>query len=128
MRASNARTLGPAVMRAIGRKLRAMYAHIIADGVPEHFAAILCRLDKPTGPRNDVPNIGYGRVCLYPVPEAEHLQSVRRTACVAETPIIAPLVICQFFPGDDVVGCRPVRYVVVGAIDYSSSYVILYVL
>jgi hypothetical protein len=37
--------LGPAVMRAIGRKLRAMYAYIIAVWVPERFAAILRRLD-----------------------------------------------------------------------------------
>jgi hypothetical protein len=42
--------LGPAEMRAIGRKLRSMYAHIIAEGVPERFAAILRRLDKPTVP------------------------------------------------------------------------------
>jgi hypothetical protein len=41
--------LGPAVMRAIGRMLRAVYAEIIAEGVPEHFAAILRRLDEPTG-------------------------------------------------------------------------------
>jgi hypothetical protein len=41
--------LGPAVMRAIGRKLRAMYADIIAEGVPERFIAILRRLDGPTG-------------------------------------------------------------------------------
>jgi hypothetical protein len=27
--------LGPAVMRAVGRELRAMYAEIIAEGVPE---------------------------------------------------------------------------------------------
>ena len=42
--------LGPAVMREIGRLLRAMYAEIIAEGVPEGFAAILRRLDKPTVP------------------------------------------------------------------------------
>jgi hypothetical protein len=42
-------TLGPAVMRAIGRKLRAMYANIIAQGVPERFIAILRRLDEPSG-------------------------------------------------------------------------------
>jgi hypothetical protein len=42
--------LGPAVMREIGRLLRAMYAEIIAEGVPERFAAILRRLDKPTVP------------------------------------------------------------------------------
>jgi hypothetical protein len=39
--------LGPAVMRAIGRKVRVMYADIIAEGVPERFAAILRRLDEP---------------------------------------------------------------------------------
>ena len=38
--------LGLAEMRAIGRKLRAMYADIIAEGVPERFAAILRRLDE----------------------------------------------------------------------------------
>jgi hypothetical protein len=31
-------------MRAIGRELRAMYAHIIAEGLPEHLADILRRL------------------------------------------------------------------------------------
>jgi hypothetical protein len=40
--------LGPAVMRAIGRELRAMYAEIIAEGVPERFAEILRRLDEPS--------------------------------------------------------------------------------
>jgi hypothetical protein len=40
--------LGPAVLRAIGRKLRAIYADIIAEGVPERFAAILRRLDEPS--------------------------------------------------------------------------------
>jgi hypothetical protein len=40
--------LGPAVMRAIGRKLRAMYADIIAEGVPERFAELLRGLDKPS--------------------------------------------------------------------------------
>jgi hypothetical protein len=39
--------LGPAVMREIGRELRAMYAEIIAEGVPERFAAILRKLDDP---------------------------------------------------------------------------------
>ena len=33
--------LGRAVMAAIGRELRAMYADIIAEGVPEQFAEIL---------------------------------------------------------------------------------------
>jgi Anti-sigma factor NepR len=41
--------LGPAVMRAIGRELRAMYADIIAEGVPERFIAILRRLDESSG-------------------------------------------------------------------------------
>jgi hypothetical protein len=36
--------LGPAVTRAIARKLRAMYAYIIVEGVPERFIAILRRL------------------------------------------------------------------------------------
>jgi len=39
--------LEPAVMRTIGRELRAMYADIIAEGVPERFAEILRRLDDP---------------------------------------------------------------------------------
>jgi hypothetical protein len=39
--------LGPAVMRTIGRELQAMYAEIIAEGVPERFAEILRRLDDP---------------------------------------------------------------------------------
>lgn len=38
--------LGPAVMRAIGRELQAMYAEIIAEGVPERFAAIVRKLDE----------------------------------------------------------------------------------
>jgi Anti-sigma factor NepR len=38
--------LGPAVMRAIGLELRANYADIIAEGVPERFIAILRRLDE----------------------------------------------------------------------------------
>ena len=41
-------TLGPEVMAAIGRELRAMYADIIAEGVPERFAEILRRLDEPS--------------------------------------------------------------------------------
>jgi Anti-sigma factor NepR len=40
--------LGPAVMGAIGRKLRAMCADIVAEGVPERFIAILHRLDEPS--------------------------------------------------------------------------------
>ena len=35
-------------MRVIGRELRAMYAEIIAEGVPEPFAEILRRLDEPS--------------------------------------------------------------------------------
>jgi Anti-sigma factor NepR len=41
-------TLGPYVMRTIGRELRAMYAEIIAEGVPERFAEILRKLDEPS--------------------------------------------------------------------------------
>jgi hypothetical protein len=33
-------------MRVIGRELRAMYADIIAEGVPERFGEILRRLDE----------------------------------------------------------------------------------
>jgi len=36
-------------MAAIGRELRAMYANIIAEGVPEQFAEILRRLDESNG-------------------------------------------------------------------------------
>jgi len=47
--------LEPYVMRAIGRELRAMYAGVIAEGVPERFAEILRQLDEPTneGSKND---------------------------------------------------------------------------
>jgi hypothetical protein len=38
-------------MRAIGRELRGMYAEIIAEGVPERFAAILRRLDESSNER-----------------------------------------------------------------------------
>jgi hypothetical protein len=34
-------------MVVIGRELRAMYADIIAEGVPVEFAAILRKLDEP---------------------------------------------------------------------------------
>jgi hypothetical protein len=37
--------LGPAVMRGFGRELRAFYADIIVEGLPERFAEILRRLD-----------------------------------------------------------------------------------
>jgi hypothetical protein len=45
--------LPPDIMAVIGRKLRAMYADIIAEGVPER--EILRRLDEPSneGSRND---------------------------------------------------------------------------
>ena len=43
--------LGPKVMASIGQELRRMYAEIIAEGVPERFAEILCRLDEPTTER-----------------------------------------------------------------------------
>jgi hypothetical protein len=47
--------LGPEVIRAIGRELRRLYADIIAEGVPQHFAEILRRLDEPSneGSKND---------------------------------------------------------------------------
>jgi Anti-sigma factor NepR len=38
--------LGPDAMAAIGREFRAMYADIIAEGVPERFAEILRKLDE----------------------------------------------------------------------------------
>jgi len=41
--------LGRGVMVAIGRELRAMYAHIVGEGVPEQFAEILRRLDEQSG-------------------------------------------------------------------------------
>jgi hypothetical protein len=40
--------LGPYVMRAIGRELRAMYADIVAEGVSDRFAEILRKLDEPS--------------------------------------------------------------------------------
>jgi Anti-sigma factor NepR len=42
-------------MATIGRELRRIYAHIIAEGVPERFAAILPRLDDPSneGSKNE---------------------------------------------------------------------------
>jgi len=45
------------VMVAIGRQLRAMYADIVAEGVPERFAEILRRLDEPNdeGAKRDEP-------------------------------------------------------------------------
>jgi hypothetical protein len=39
--------LGPDIMAAVGRQLRVIYADIVAEGVPEHFAEILRRLDEP---------------------------------------------------------------------------------
>lgn len=41
--------LGPAVMRVIGRELRALYVNVIAEGLPERFAEILRKLDRPSG-------------------------------------------------------------------------------
>jgi hypothetical protein len=50
--------LGRDVMVAIGRELRAMYADIVAQGVPEQFAEILRRLDDASGEgtREEPPN------------------------------------------------------------------------
>jgi anti-sigma factor NepR-like protein len=39
--------LGPYVMRTIGRELQALYANIIAEGLPERFAEIVRKLDEP---------------------------------------------------------------------------------
>jgi Anti-sigma factor NepR len=41
-------TLEPAVMRTIGRELRAVYADIVAEGMPEQFVEILRKLDEPS--------------------------------------------------------------------------------
>lgn len=41
--------LGRDVMAAIGQELRATYADIVAEGVPERFAEILRRLDESSG-------------------------------------------------------------------------------
>src|SRR5713101_5441487 len=49
--------LGADIMAAIGRQLRLMYAEIVAQGVPEHFAEILHRLDErmDEGSKNEPP-------------------------------------------------------------------------
>jgi Anti-sigma factor NepR len=38
--------LRAAMLAAIGSELRLMYDHIVAEGVPERFAAILHKLDE----------------------------------------------------------------------------------
>ena len=40
-------TLDPYTVAYLGRQLRAMYADIVAEGVPERFAEILRKLDEP---------------------------------------------------------------------------------
>jgi hypothetical protein len=57
---SNEKQNGPARARTrrdegkcLGRELRAMYAEIIAEGVPERFAEILRRLDDPKNKGGD---------------------------------------------------------------------------
>jgi hypothetical protein len=40
--------LRAAMLAAIGRELRLMHDHIVAEGVPERFAAILRKLDEPS--------------------------------------------------------------------------------
>jgi hypothetical protein len=57
--------VGGAVMRAAEHELRAMYTNIVAEGVPERFAAILRRLDEPTAPRNDAGNRGVNNYGSY---------------------------------------------------------------
>jgi hypothetical protein len=46
-------TLGPTIMAALGQQLRVTYADIVAEGVPEHLAAILRRLDEPSSEGSD---------------------------------------------------------------------------
>jgi len=41
-------TLGRNVIAALGRELALLYAGIVAEGVPERFAAILRGLDEPS--------------------------------------------------------------------------------
>jgi Anti-sigma factor NepR len=41
-------SLGPDIMAAVGRQLRVIYADIVAEGVPAHFAEILRRLEEPS--------------------------------------------------------------------------------
>jgi hypothetical protein len=45
-RGKPASALGRDAMRAIGGELRWVYAEIVAEGVPEHFAAIVRKLDE----------------------------------------------------------------------------------
>jgi hypothetical protein len=49
--------LSRAVMAAIGRELRVMYADIVTEGVPEQFAEILRRLAESSaeGAKRDDP-------------------------------------------------------------------------
>jgi Anti-sigma factor NepR len=42
------------MLAAIGRELRLIYADIIAQGVPEHLAAILRSLDDPSNESSTV--------------------------------------------------------------------------
>ncbi|MBI4275552.1 MAG: hypothetical protein HY659_12725 [Rhizobiales bacterium] len=37
------------IQAKIGQKLRAMYDDIVQEGVPERFAELLRKLDKPSG-------------------------------------------------------------------------------
>jgi hypothetical protein len=41
--------LGRGILAAIGRELRATYANVVAEGVPEQLAEILRRLDESSG-------------------------------------------------------------------------------
>jgi Anti-sigma factor NepR len=41
--------LSRGALAAIGRELRAMYANVVAEGVPEQLAEILRRLDESSG-------------------------------------------------------------------------------
>ena len=39
--------LDPETQRKIGQQLRAMYAGVVNEGVPDRFAELINRLDKP---------------------------------------------------------------------------------
>ena len=42
-------TLGRDVQKKIGEQLRAYYDDVVSQGVPDRFAELLKRLDKPDG-------------------------------------------------------------------------------
>jgi hypothetical protein len=77
--------LGPEVRAVIGRKLRLMYADIIAEGVPERFAEILRRLVEPSneGSKNDSAyhlTMTKGEPMMRPPPRKRRLSPEQRRA------------------------------------------------